>query len=98
MLDQILIGAVLIGALVLFVWDKWRYDLVAMMALLLAAVLGLVPSDQVFTGFGNAAVITVAAVLVISHALWRSGVVDALAGMMKRVEKRPFLQLVALTL
>lgn len=98
MLDQILIGAVLIGALVLFVWDKWRYDLVAMMALLLAAVLGLVPSSEVFTGFGNAAVITVAAVLVISHALWRSGVVDALAGMMKRVEKRPFLQLVALTL
>lgn len=98
MLDQILIGAVLIGALVLFVWDKWRYDLVAMMALLLAAVLGLVPSQEVFDGFGNAAVITVAAVLVISHALWRSGVVDALAGMMKRVEKRPFLQLVALTL
>ena len=98
MLDQILIGAVLIGALILFVWDKWRYDLVAMMALLLAAVLGLVPSSEVFTGFGNAAVITVAAVLVISHALWRSGVVDALAGMMKRVEKRPFLQLVALTL
>jgi di/tricarboxylate transporter len=98
MLDQILIGAVIVGALVLFVWDKWRYDLVAMMALLLAAVLGLVPSGEVFTGFGNAAVITVAAVLVISHSLWRSGVVDALAGMMKRVEKRPFLQLVALTL
>lgn len=98
MLDQILIGAVIVGALALFIWDKWRYDLVAMMALLVAAVLGLVPSNQVFSGFGNAAVITVAAVLVISHALWRSGAVDALAGMMKRVEKRPLLQLIALTL
>lgn len=97
MLEQILIGVVLIGALLLFVWDKWRYDLVGMMALLVAAVLGLVPSQEVFAGFGNAAVITVAAVLVISHALWRSGAVDALASLMKRVERRPFLQLVALT-
>ena len=97
MLDQWLIGGILIAMLILLVLDKWRYDLVAMMALLTAAVLGLVPSSEVFSGFGNAAVITVAAVLIISQALWRSGVVDALAGWMKNIGSNAFLQLVALT-
>lgn len=97
MLDQLLIGAILIGALVLFVWDKWRYDIVAMLALLIAAALGLVPGQEVFAGFGNAAVITVAAVLVISHAMWRSGVVDALASLMKRVGDKAWIQMIALT-
>jgi len=97
MLDQWLIGGILIAMLILLVLDKWRYDLVAMMALLTAAVLGLVPTSEVFSGFGNAAVITVAAVLIISQALWRSGVVDALAGWMKNIGSNGFLQLVALT-
>lgn len=97
MVDQILIGAILLGALALFVWDRWRYDLVAMFALLVAAALGLVPTNEVFSGFGNAAVITVAAVLVISHAMWRSGVVDALASLMKRVGDRAWVQMLALT-
>ena len=97
MLDQWLIGIILLAMLVLLVIDKWRYDLVAMMALLTAAVLGLVPTTEVFSGFGNAAVITVAAVLVISQALWRSGVVDALAGWMKNIGDNPLLQLVTLT-
>ncbi|PWW09768.1 MULTISPECIES: SLC13 family permease [Pseudidiomarina] len=97
MTDQLLIGAILLAALALFIWDKWRYDLVAMLALLAAAVFGLVPAAEVFTGFGNPAVITVAAVLIISHAMWRSGVVDALASLMKRVGDNSFLQMVALT-
>lgn len=97
MVDQLLIGAILIAALVLFVWDKWRYDIVAMLALLVAAALGLVPAQEVFSGFGNAAVITVAAVLVISHAMWRSGVVDALASLMKRAGNKAWVQMLALT-
>src|SRR5690606_377289 len=97
MLDQWLIGGILLVTLVLFIIDRWRYDIVAMMALLTAALAGLVPTNEVFSGFGNAAVITVAAVLVISHALWRSGVVDALAVLMKKVGNRPWIQLVALT-
>ncbi|PHR64993.1 MAG: SLC13 family permease [Idiomarina sp.] len=97
MVDQLLIGAILLGALALFVWDRWRYDLVAMFALLVAAALGLVPTNEVFSGFGNAAVITVAAVLVISHAMWRSGVVDALASLMKRVGDKAWIQMLALT-
>ncbi len=97
MLDQLLIGGILIAALALFIWDKWRYDLVGMMALLAATLVGLVPSREVFVGFGNPAVITVAAVLVISHAMWRSGVVDALAAVMQKVGSNAFMQMAALT-
>ena len=97
MLDQWLIGIILVAMLVLFVIDKWRYDLVAMMALLSAAILGLVSTAEVFSGFGNAAVITVAAVLIISQALWRSGVVDALASAMKNIGDKRWVQMIALT-
>ena len=97
MIDQLLIGAVILGALILFVWGRWRYDLVAMFALLVAAVLGLIPANEVFSGFGNAAVITVAAVLIISHALWRSGVVDALAMLLQRADRGPATQMILLT-
>ncbi|WP_458735427.1 SLC13 family permease [Zobellella taiwanensis] len=97
MVEQWTIGGILLVALVLFILDKWRYDLVAVAALLAAALTGVVPDDQVFSGFGNPAVITVAAVLVISHALWGAGVVDALAALIGRVGNSPFVQLVALT-
>ncbi|GAA3536198.1 SLC13 family permease [Zobellella aerophila] len=97
MIDQWIIGIILLAALLLFILDYWRYDLVAMMALLIGAISGVVPEDKIFSGFGNAAVITVAAVLVISHTLWSAGVVDALANLLGRVGNNALLQLVALS-
>lgn len=97
MADQIWIGVILVTALVLFVIDRWRYDFVAMGALFAAYIVGLIPRQEVFTGFGNAAVITVAAVLVISHALWRSGVVDTMASGVKQMGDRVWLQMIVLT-
>ncbi len=97
MADQVWIGIILISALILFVVDKWRYDFVAMAALFAAYLAGLVPRQEVFSGFGNPAVITVAAVLVISHALWRSGVVDTMASSVKGVGDRVWLQMIVLT-
>ncbi|WP_258239783.1 SLC13 family permease [Pseudidiomarina homiensis] len=97
MADQIWIGVILVTALVLFVIDRWRYDFVAMGALFAAYIVGLIPRQEVFSGFGNAAVITVAAVLVISHALWRSGVVDTMASGVKQMGDRVWLQMIVLT-
>lgn len=71
--------AILGAALLLFLWGRWRHDMVAMGALLAATALGLVPAAQAFSGFGHPAVITVAAVLVLSSALQSSGAVEALA-------------------
>ena len=68
-LDQILAVALLGAALVFFVWGRFRYDLVAFTALIVAVLIGLVPARDAFLGFGHPAVITVAAVLIISPEL-----------------------------
>jgi di/tricarboxylate transporter len=78
-LDQIQILGVLSVTLVLFIWGRWRHDVVALGALLVSVFLGLVPSTGAFLGFGHPAVITVACVLVLSWGLQSTGAVDALA-------------------
>lgn len=82
--------------LVAFVWGRFRYDLVALSALLGSVMLGLVPAEEAFTGFGNPAVITVAAVLVLSRGFERSGVVDIIAKQVLKVGENLLLQLLVL--
>jgi di/tricarboxylate transporter len=77
--DQLLVFIVLGLALGMFLWGRWRYDLVALSALLILVVSGVIDSAEAFLGFGHPAVITVAAVLVISAGLERSGLVGAIA-------------------
>lgn len=72
--------AVLACTLAAFVWDRWRYDVVAITSLIVGVLLGLIEPERAFAGFSNPAVITVAAVLVISRALARSGAIEALVG------------------
>jgi len=63
----------------LLLWGRWRYDLVAFTALLVAAAAGLVPGDAVFSGFGHPATVIVGLVLVVSAGLANAGVVDLVA-------------------
>lgn len=76
---QILIIVVLILTLVLFIWDKWRFDIVAGAALVISVLLGLIKPSEAFTGFGHPATITVALVLMISYTLTRSGATEGLS-------------------
>lgn len=82
--------------LVAFMWGRFRYDLVALAALLGSVMLGLVPADDAFKGFGHPAVITVAAVLVLSRGFERSGVVDIIASQVLKVGDNLLLQLFVL--
>lgn len=77
-LDQGLSFGILALALVLFASGKLRHDIVALIALIAVALTGLVKPDQILAGFGHPAVITVAAVLVVSEALRTSGLVDVI--------------------
>ena len=70
------IFALLAVLLVLLIWGRWRYDVVAFLALVAAVAGGLVPTEQAFSGFGHPATVTVAFVLIISRALSESGAVD----------------------
>lgn len=74
--EQATVFAILGVTLTLFVWERIRYDLVALMALLAGVLLGVVPAGEAFDGFSDPAVVTVAAVLVISRALAHSGVLE----------------------
>jgi di/tricarboxylate transporter len=96
-LDQVTVFAILAAALALFVWGRWRYDLVAMMALLAVLLTGVLPMDRAFEGFGHPAVITVAAVLVISRALQQAGLVDVIVRLLAPFKGRPIPQLVVQT-
>ena len=95
--EQSIITAILLLTLLLFIWGKYRHDLVASIALALCVLTGLVSTEDAFAGFGHPAVITVAAVLVISEALRRSGVVDMIAQKILPYTEHPVSHIVLLT-
>ncbi|HEA17043.1 MAG TPA: SLC13 family permease [Pseudoalteromonas prydzensis] len=76
--EQLLILAILFITVALFLWGRFRHDVVALMALLACVVVGLVNPENAFSGFGHPAVITVACVLILSRGLQNAGAVDAL--------------------
>lgn len=74
--EQILIFSLLAIMLFFFAQNKVRFEIVALSTLMIAVLLKLVPAGKAFTGFGHNAVITVAAVLVLSQSLIDSGFVE----------------------
>ncbi len=97
-LDLILVLVVLVGVLVLFAWNKWRYDIVALIALMILTLAGIIDPDEAFMGFAHPAVITVAAVLVVTRGLLHSGLIDVVIKMISRVGDVFLVQLSALML
>jgi di/tricarboxylate transporter len=98
MIDQILIFAILLAALALFVWGRFRYDVVAVLALMAVAFTGLLPIETVFSGFSHPAVITVAAILVVSQALTNAGIADVLSRWLNSAGPNPLVHLLLLML
>jgi len=114
-LEQGIVLGVIAMTFGLFAWGKWRYDVVAVIALF-SLVVGdvvlekfeffekflrrgesnLIDPDHALDGFGHAAVITVAAVLVISRALRNSGVVDLIARRLMPLAKNQLLHITSL--
>lgn len=73
--DQIILFSIFAIVFLLFLWGRWRYDLVAFSALLVGVVAGVVPTNDAFSGFGHPATLVVALVLVVSAGLVKSGAV-----------------------
>ena len=96
-MDEAIVFGVLILALVMFVTAKWRYDLVALLALLILTIVGIVPPSEAYLGFGHPAVVTVAAVLALSRALYNSGVVDVIASWYLRIPRYLTVRIVSLS-
>ena len=87
--DQIAIVLIIVMTFLLFIWGRWRYDIVSVIALctlfIADQVLGgqtsnlIIEGSNVFIGFAHPAVITVALVLIISRALRNAGVVELIS-------------------
>jgi di/tricarboxylate transporter len=76
-LQQRLDFAILGGMTCLFLWGRWRYDVVALVTLLAAVAAGIVPSNKAFSGFGNPLLPLIASALVVSRAIAKSGIVES---------------------
>jgi len=79
MTDQLILFTLLFSVFVLLIWGRWRYDIVAFGALLVAVLTGVVPKELAFSGFGHPATIIIALVLIVSRGLSNSGAIELLA-------------------
>ncbi|PCH64118.1 MAG: SLC13 family permease [SAR86 cluster bacterium] len=95
--DQIVLLTILVALLGLLIWGRWRFDIVALGALFVAGVFGIIPDDQLFSGFGNPATITVILVLILSFGLTKSGAIEFFAQLIDPVSDKPFLHIATLT-
>jgi len=95
--EQILILVILVATAAMFLWDRWRHDMVAVCALLACVIFNLLPAANAFSGFGHPAVITVACVLILSRGLQNSGAIDAVTRFLVPVMTGPTLTIATLT-
>ncbi|WP_180901725.1 SLC13 family permease [Martelella soudanensis] len=88
-----IVALVLLGLLfVAFTIEKYPPDITAVIGAAVFIVLGLVPTDDVMAVFSSSAPITIGAMFVVSGALLRTGVLDALAGfIVEKAKSRPIL-------
>ena len=77
--DQLLVFGLCTFVFVFLIWGRWRYDLVAFIALLVALLTGVVPKEQAFSGFGHPATVIIALVLIVSKGLSNSGAIELVA-------------------
>ena len=96
-LPQIEAFGILGVMLLLFATDRLRYDLIGGLALMAAALTGIVPANHVFSGFSNPVIIIIASVLVLSRAIAISGVVEGAIRRILGATSSPSIQIGVLT-
>ncbi len=106
-IDQIAILCIIIFTFILFIKSKLRYDVVSLIALFtlyfIDILLGnensnlVIDPSKIFYGFGHPAVITVALVLIISHAMKNSGIIDILSRQIKPFIKNKEMHIASLS-
>lgn len=97
MYEPYMVFAILLAMLSLFVIDYWRYDVVAMIALLALVILKILPYNSAFMGFSSPAVITVACVMIMTDTITQSGAADYVVNKLTPVSDHAVLHLTVLT-
>jgi len=73
---QALSFAIIGGAVLVFAWGRFRYDVVALVALFVGVLTKDVPIKGAFSGFTSDVVIIIACALIVSAAIQQSGVIE----------------------
>ena len=81
-------------ALVLFITELIRMDLVALLVMGALALTSLVSPSEALSGFSNAAVVTVWAMFILSEGLTRTGIANVLGRQVMRVAGRNEISLI----
>lgn len=79
-----LLGIVIAATLILFISNRIRLDLVAIMACLALAWLGLISPLEAISGFSSNAVVAMASVMILGYGIERTGVTSRLASAIMR--------------
>ena len=89
---QMLMLAILAGTIVLFLTNRMRYDLAALLGLMAAVFAGIVPAERAFSGFANPVLPLIAAALVVGAAIGQSGAIEILLRWLQPVLRQRQLQ------
>lgn len=85
--DVIIVCVVLLATIALFISERLKPDVIGLLIMASLGASGVLSPDKLFAGFGNQAVVTIAAMFVLSAALMRTGVVSALGASLTRLSK-----------
>ncbi|MHB8446620.1 MAG: SLC13 family permease [Rudaea sp.] len=84
------VAAIVIGAMVLFVSERLRYDVVGLLVLAALLVSGILTPAEGLSGFSNEATVVVAAMFALNAGLVGTGALDPLIRALSRIQ-RPWL-------
>jgi len=94
-MDIALVLLILVVAIVLFATEWIRMDLVSLMVLLTLGLTRLVSVEEAFSGFSNPAVITVAAMFILSSGLANTGALGPIGERMVRIAGKKEARMIA---
>lgn len=83
--DMLFVFGLLAITIALFISDRIRMDLVALMVVVVLATSGIITPSQAVSGFGDSVVIMIAALFVVGEALFRTGIAAAAGNWLLRM-------------
>ncbi|MCL4299403.1 MAG: anion permease [Anaerolineae bacterium] len=84
-IQLLLTFAILFLSIVLFLSDRLRADLVALLTVIALGLTGILSPQEAFSGFSRSAVITILAIFILAEGLQRTGVTEQVGHLLLRV-------------
>jgi len=94
--EAVLVLAILVGAVALFISEKYPIDFVALLVLGALLLFGLITPQEGISGFSNPATVTVGAMFILSAGLQKTGATAAVGRLMVRFGRSYFTALVVI--